>query len=154
MEWVRGRAGARVRCGTAGRAVWWRRHHLLVTGAAPETRPSGGAHRDPAQRRYWMGGRERGGPGEPVAHPERDGLVGGAGGGRTATQSTAAELGACRGNGDVGVDSGQKGLIPWAGKLPKTTRSFWAARRSSRRRVTAGKSGDYEARVLVRSSQR
>jgi hypothetical protein len=57
-------------------------------------------------------------------------------------------------NGDGGGVSERSSSIPWTGMMREAPRSSWARWWSSGRRVTAGKSGDCEARVLVWSSQR
>jgi hypothetical protein len=53
-----------------------------------------------------------------------------------------------------GDDSRRLPLIPLTGKWQEAVRSSQAARRSSGQRGTAGKTGGYEARVSVLSSQR
>jgi hypothetical protein len=149
MEWVQGRAGL-TRSSRASSLV-----------AAP---PFLGHRRfagDEAERRrlqglgaaHWTGGRERRGPGEPVAHPERDGLVGGAGGGRTATQSTAASADTCGETADGGGDSGHLGPIPSRGRKRAARGSSRAGRRSLGRRGTVRAGGGHGGHARARERE-
>jgi hypothetical protein len=74
---------------------------LVLGRTAPDQALVAGQRRSSAAQR---GRTARGN--EEAAHPGHDAGLGDGRGGQMAVQSMAAELGACRGNGDVGVDSG------------------------------------------------
>jgi hypothetical protein len=88
----------------------------MVTGSDPGDHLHGGGQRClmKQQARAREDGEER--PVGPPAHQELAGVVGSAGGGRTAVQSTMVELGGCKENGDASDDSGHPASIPSMGR--------------------------------------
>jgi hypothetical protein len=113
----------------------------MVTGSDPGDHLHGGGQRCLMKQKARA--REDGEEGlvGPTAHQELAGVVGFAGGGRTVVQSTMAELGGCRGNGDASDDSGHPVLIPSMGRKMAARWRSRAGRWSLGRRRTATESG-------------
>jgi hypothetical protein len=113
--------GARWTRASTGNQKRWRRLKE-VAGAWPVTWPNGVGRRHSARRCYSNRERERRGPGGPVAHHEREEMVGKARGGWTATPWPTTSFRKSRTSGSIGDEwgrfllrgcCGRQGGAPW-----------------------------------------
>ena len=126
----------------------------MSTGACPATAASGGRLSSTARRRTTGKGVGRGGLGGRRTHPEDVSVLGEVGGGPTAAESSAAELGWPRGKTDGGDDSLRSGTIPSAWRSSTARRSLWRSRLGSGRPTATAMCAAAMAASRLREEQR
>ena len=112
----------------------------MVAGVAPATMAAAAWHGRASPRRTRARGRGQRGLGGRRTHPEDVSVLGEVGGGPTAAESSAAELGWPRGKTDGGDDSLRSGTIPSAWRSSTARRSLWRSRLGSGRPETTASS--------------